>query len=962
MRNMMIISGVLLAIVFALGLPAVARQSNIWTSPSQVHFESLTLADGLYDSTIFSIAQDGNGQLWFGTAAGGANSFDGYRVHAFLHDPTNPESLSHSAAGEVLATRDGTVLVGTWGGGVNRYLGVDDTFERLNPGAAPTQIQIMFEDSKQRVWIGSADSGLYVMDDPRGSMRPVMLPNGRPYPRVWGLSEDDHGAIWVATEAGLFDLEGRTLTPGSGWHGHPRTLMHDGQTLWVGDAQTVYQVVDGQPLAVLKNIQRVNTLALSPNGQVLVGTMAGMRALDMSGQSVSPFGRSEQVLFPDRNIRRFFFDHSGVGWIATREAGVILALPEASGFDGFRLQSNLNTADTLFELSPSDVLIGSRRGLWRLQRDQSQSVIRHIAGTESLSINRLARLGNEILVGSYSGVLLFDPITEQLRDEPRFAALTGLGVTSLQVWDDGRVDLGTWTDGLYRFSGDDPPTHYVSHGENPIGGGSISDIEPDSAGGIWLGLWNEGITHIDRDGIVTDVEHDELGIEGHVHDLLLVDDELWVATSFGLARFDTVTRMSQRISLIPEFPNTAVQRLAMGPDRLWASTTRGVITIDRETRAISRYRVTDGLVIEEFFARSGHVGSEGRVYFGGLGGLVSFIPQEVALDVSPPEAAIIGIWVEDTAVPVQETIVIPPGVSALRLRHVVADYRSPESNRFRWRLLGRSEAWSKASPNPETLLTGLKPGEYGFELQAANANGVWNESAAVLSIRVMPAWWQTPWGVAAVLLGLFMVAYLWNYWNTARIRVRNRELAAEVNRQTRALREANRSLAQVASTDHLTGLLNRRGFLAQVETTEASLSRWFVILDVDNFKQFNDRYGHDVGDQVLSHVAQIIQQAAPSGTQVARWGGEEFILHFQAANEAAAIEAADHVRQAVKRQPLERIPAIPAITVTAGLARMSQGESCIRTINRADARLLRGKVDGKNRLVTTGHGLDDQRD
>ena len=99
-----------------------------------------------------------------------------------------------------------------------------------------------------------------------------------------------------------------------------------------------------------------------------------------------------------------------------------------------------------------------------------------------------------------------------------------------------------------------PPVSY--HDGQPIL--AISDIEADGNGGIWLGLWNTGVAYIAGSGDVTSVTKAELGIEGNIHDLELVGAEVWVATSFGLVRFDPSTRSSERLVPIPDYPNTAV--------------------------------------------------------------------------------------------------------------------------------------------------------------------------------------------------------------------------------------------------------------------------------------------------------------------------------------------------------------------------------------------------------------------
>ncbi|MEM7704251.1 MAG: diguanylate cyclase [Pseudomonadota bacterium] len=942
----------LLLLVCGARLPHAA-EAPVWSSPSAVHFDVLTLADGLSDSTVYSVSRDSQGQMWFGLAAGGANRYDGYRVEAFLHDPATPSSLSHSAAGEVLATRSGAVLIGTWGGGLNRMLDADGRFERLNPEKPPQRIQVLFEDRESRIWVGSADDGLYRLENASGAdLEPVFRPDGEGFGRVWSLTEDPSGRLWAATDRGLFDLRGTEVRPKNGWTGHPRAVLHDGESLWVADSQAVFRWQDDQLTVLQTGLPLINTLARSPSGDVLVGTLAGLVAFDADGQRVAPFGRAELSLFPDRNIRRVYFDETGVGWIATREAGVILALPTAQGFDGFSLDSRLDTADTLIELDVDDVLIGSRRGLWRLRKAQGSSPLEQIPGSEGLSINRLARTEDGVLLGTYDGLLSFDPVSGLLSSTPEFAAVKGMMVTAVNVAPDGTTDVGTFTDGLFRFRPDGEVEQLVRSGVNPIPGVAVSDIEVDSLGRTWLGLWDAGIAMIDQQGAISSFERDSLAIEGLIHDLLPTDEALWVATSFGLSRFDPVTGESLSVNLIREFPNTAVQRLAEGAGRIWAGTTRGVVAIDPASLDVTRFTTADGLTVEEFFARAGYVGKSNRVYFGGLGGFVSFLPDQVLLNPQPPRLAITRAWIDGQPVSTQQPMVLTPGQSTVRVRYLASDFRNPSANRFRWRLLGDDDDWSEATGAPETLLTGLAPGDYRFELQGANANGIWNRESTVLPIVVQPAWWQTLPGRATAVGALLLTVFLLSFWNTQRIRGRNRVLTAEVERQTRALREANHSLAKSAATDHLTKLANRRGFLKQVESEAADSQRYFALLDADNFKQVNDLHGHEVGDNVLRHVADVLRDASPANALVARWGGEEFVIQFRATDMEAAHEAMEQVRLAVlHRQPGGNLAETP-VSITIGLAQTAPGEPPMHTINRADACLLAGKDSGKNRVFS----------
>ena len=951
----------LLCWLLVAGLPTLSPASAeppIWTARSTTHVESLSLSDGLSDSTIFSISQDQLGRIWLGSAAGGANVYDGYQIQFFVHQPQDPLSLSNSAAGQVLATSRGEVLIGTWGGGLNRLTDLDGSFEHLNPNSAPRNIQIMTEDASGSIWVGSADAGLFRLEPGSSEATPVNRPDGRPFSRVWSLSTGPSGQLWLADAEGVHEVHSGKLlpAPAEGWLNHPRALAFAAEQLWVGDEGAVYGAVPGQvPKRVISDLPLVNTLAQGPDGEILIGTLAGVRSVSPEGRIIGPFGSSDPVMFPERNIRAFHVDEGGVSWLATREAGAIKVQPTVSGFDGYRLDSELDTVDAMLELASDDILIGSRRGLWRLRQIDGENRFEHISGSDANPVIRMRREGDRVLVGTGMGIFRFDPATGTLAPDPRFAEVRELMVTALRVSEDGQIDVGTWADGLFRYGPEGLRAHLTAGAAAELPATSIADIEADGNGGIWLALWEAGAVHIRADGQREALDRDKLGIDGTLHDLLLSGDLIWAATSFGLTAFDLKQESNEQLVLIPDYPNTAVQRLALGGGRLWAATTRGVIAIDLDHRSTTRFGTTDGLVVDEFYARSGDEGADGRIYFGGLGGFVSFEPEQVALSLKPPSAAVVGAWADGNplALNPEQALQVPSGVASLRLRYIAADYRHASANRFRWRLQGDSgKDWSRVSATPEALLSGLKPGHYLFELQAASGNGLWGREVTQLPIDVLPAWWQTAWGQIAGAFSVLIIGWLWTMWHTQRIRMRNRMLQGEVERQTEALREANASLAVAAFTDYLTGLLNRRGFLSRIDESPAPEEEHYALIDADNFKSFNDIYGHDVGDLVLKHLADCLRGAVREDEDLAaRWGGEEFIFCVRDATDAEALEVAERVRQAVSSQPLAATRPLPKITVTIGLSRRRPGEDAIQAINRADECLLHGKAQGKNRVV-----------
>ncbi|UAW97653.1 GGDEF domain-containing protein [Halopseudomonas nanhaiensis] len=169
-------------------------------------------------------------------------------------------------------------------------------------------------------------------------------------------------------------------------------------------------------------------------------------------------------------------------------------------------------------------------------------------------------------------------------------------------------------------------------------------------------------------------------------------------------------------------------------------------------------------------------------------------------------------------------------------------------------------------------------------------------------------------------------------------------------------------LQKQATTDPLTGLFNRRQYelLFNRERersrrlgTELSL----CVLDLDHFKQINDLHGHDVGDQVLRHVAALFGQTLRQTDIIGRFGGEEFILLLPETSLEQSERLIDRLRQRLEGAPLETDEQTIRITATFGLTAVQDEDKTIEDIvKRADRALYLGKQSGRNRVVTADHG------
>ena len=180
------------------------------------------------------------------------------------------------------------------------------------------------------------------------------------------------------------------------------------------------------------------------------------------------------------------------------------------------------------------------------------------------------------------------------------------------------------------------------------------------------------------------------------------------------------------------------------------------------------------------------------------------------------------------------------------------------------------------------------------------------------------------------------------------------ESTAEVDR----LREHLEQVRRDATTDGLTNLANRKAFdeeleRACAEAEEKGEAVALAVIDIDHFKNFNDTWGHQTGDQVIRYVASVIGGQGAPPRFAARYGGEEFALIFPRESAVTALACLEDIRVEVASRMLKRRSTnddLGTITVSSGLAERLPGESAHSVMERADRALYASKHNGRNRV------------
>ncbi|TCO75528.1 diguanylate cyclase [Chromatocurvus halotolerans] len=184
----------------------------------------------------------------------------------------------------------------------------------------------------------------------------------------------------------------------------------------------------------------------------------------------------------------------------------------------------------------------------------------------------------------------------------------------------------------------------------------------------------------------------------------------------------------------------------------------------------------------------------------------------------------------------------------------------------------------------------------------------------------------------------------------------NAYLGSVVASMRRRLKTQNRELAELATLDPLTRLPNRRSLMAQLTRESARTERrtdeqdalCVSMLDVDNFKEVNDTWGHEAGDRILCEIADALRGVVREGDFVGRFGGEEFVIILPETSLDDACAMATRIRDTVAARHFSGLPGGGQVTVSQGVADHRIGECIEDTLRRADDRLYQAKDGGRN--------------
>ena len=855
----------------------------------QYTFRQYGPSDGLTNLGVNCLLQDRTGYLWVGTD-NGLFRYDGSTFQAFGH----AEGIADTEIRNLAESPEGVLWVVTQGGVARRAGG---KFESVSAGAKGLFLAIAF-DSQGRLYLEHSSGILRGIRGADGLYKFSMVAPGS----IGGMFV--HGEdVWFRRDGDLWRLNGDNTEKIGSPAGLPNdrwgSITLDAQgNLWLRSATRLYELRQGQARFADRSEGIPNALVTrlfaDSHGRLFVSSNSGVVMLDGADDANRTYIDPAHGL-PSDVAGVVLLDHGESLWIGMRGGGLVRRLGHGEWLSWKKADGLIN--DSVWSIlhdGAGRLWVGTSGGLSIFAPDGKleRTLTAHSGLTGDSVFSLVAAPSGDVFAGTAPiGINRFSPEGKLLRSYGASSGLASEQINALAIDHDNRLWAAA-AGGCFRSvspidKNSDLKFEKVSFPGMPAGD-YFYDVKVDATGTVWMATSN-GLLRFD--GSHWRVFGTKDGFSSN--DLVAVSighDEIWVAyrDAFGLSRLRFHGEQLEVKNITQQDGLSSDLMYAIAFDRqgrLWASTDNGADVLEPDAGGTGRWRhygMEDGLIWDDGNDHALSIDGQDNVWIGTSRGLSRYSAPPYAVPDTPSAIVLTSIQGALREFQPEERPVLSHSQDSLLIQFSGLNYSSKTHTRYRYRLLGSKSTWTETREK-SVRFEGLPGGSYVFEVIAAGPNGLWSPLPARFAFTVKPPWWLTWWFLAACVLVIALLGRaLWRYRMRALV-TQKELLEQQVIDRTAELRESHRQLEEIAYYDVLTSLANRRMFTEQFRSRLALSRRHgdtfaLLLIDLDNFKQTNDSFGHDAGDAVLIESAKLLLAAVRESDCVARLGGDEFAI------------------------------------------------------------------------------------
>ncbi|MDR5586764.1 ligand-binding sensor domain-containing protein [Clostridium aquiflavi] len=803
MKKRLILKKIMIVVIFFSFL--IINTQNDVKAYNNINFKSISIDDGLSQSSVEDIFQDSRGYIWIGTHDG-LNKYNGKEFKVYKYEENSNNSISSNSITVIKEDKSGNLWVGT-ANGLSKINLKDDTIENYydkesQGNLSNYNICDILITNDQKILVATAD-GLNIYNENEDKFERILYSNNQQVLTnqvIYSLDEDEDNNIWIGTENGLNkvnmktkDIEFLYNTNNDYKNSIHKVYSDKNGQVWVGTSGAGLLKVDIKTNNIVKyktgsfegkrEFEKgklkggvVKDILKDSRGVVWVCTDYGLSMYNEDEDNFTTYINRVYDKFSLINKSTFSImeDSTGLMWVGTSSG--ISTFDPSNGIKHYKYDPFLkntisdNSIQGIYEDSEGLVWIGTINKGLNIMNPKTENVTRINSKNSDLISDKIKFITgrkNEIWVATDNGLNKIDKNTNEIKVYTTENGLTNNKIRTLFIDNKDCLWIGT-ADGVNVLNLKDDTVVDMTYilKNNNIVDTYVDSIYQDKEGMYWIGLYmNGGLVRLDpRDMTIknyTKVEGDNNAISCNAIVSIVEDrkNNIWIGTKYGLNKLDKNTEKFTRYTEKNGLANNNIYGILIDDyDNPWVSTNNGISKLDISNNTFTNLNISNRLQSNEFNGNSYFKNSKGEFLFGGINGLNIFNPSEINKNRSLPKVFFEAFEVKGKKYKNIDGLKFNSDENMVRVKMFVPDYKNRDAIKYFYKLEGIDSDWNMGNSN-EFTYNNIKSGNHILKAKVEMPDGSLSDESQI-TFTIKPPLWKSKQAIILYLIISILIIYL----------------------------------------------------------------------------------------------------------------------------------------------------------------------------------------------------------